>query len=65
MPFVEVKMIAGRSHDVKAKLVERITDTLVETLGAKPDTVTVILTDVPKEDWATAGILLSDRGTQK
>ena len=65
MPLVEVKMLAGRSHDVKYKLVRRITETVVETLGSKPDAVTVILTDVPREDWARAGILMSDRESPK
>jgi 4-oxalocrotonate tautomerase len=33
----------------------------VRTLGGSPDSVDILFYDVKKQDWATAGVLWSDR----
>ena len=61
MPFINVKMLAGRSEEQKRELVKAITDAMVNICGAKPEGTTVLIEDVAKEDWAKGGILMSDQ----
>ena len=60
MPIVEVKMYAGRSHAQKAELAKAITDAMVDIGKTQPEAVMVLFQDVPREDWAQAGVLASD-----
>ena len=55
MPFIDVTMIEGRSNEVKAKLMERLTQVAAETTGAPIDTIRVVLREVPGHHWGVAG----------
>jgi 4-oxalocrotonate tautomerase len=61
MPVVTVQMWTGRSREQKRNLVRAITDAMVQHAGAKPTNLHVILQEVPKEDWALAGVLGDER----
>ena len=61
MPVVNVQLLSGRSKDQKTRIAQAITDALVDIGGAKPEGVTVIFSDTEKADWASAGVLLSDK----
>jgi len=61
MPIIQVSMITGRSREKKRALAKALTDAFVTAAGAKPESVQVIIHDVEKDDWATAGALVSDR----
>jgi 4-oxalocrotonate tautomerase len=54
-------MWTGRSREQKRALVRAITDAMVQHAGAKPANLHVILQEVPKEDWALAGVLGDER----
>jgi 4-oxalocrotonate tautomerase len=54
MPVIEVHMWAGRSREQKKNVIKGITDVFVKE-GVPAEAVTVILHDVPKENWGTAG----------
>ncbi len=62
MPFINVKMIEGRTTEQKRQLAKALTEAIVEICGAKPEGTTVVIEDHAKEDWATGGVLLADRG---
>lgn len=55
MPLVEIKWWEGRDNEVKAKTIEMITNALVEACGCSKESVTVIIQDIPKEQWGRAG----------
>ncbi len=61
MPFVNVKMLNGRTIDQKRALVQAITDAMVTICHAKADGTTIIIEEVDREDWARGGILVADR----
>ncbi|MBT4501609.1 MAG: 2-hydroxymuconate tautomerase family protein [Gemmatimonadetes bacterium] len=61
MPFIEVKMLEGRTEEQKRKLVAAITDALVEICDVKPEGTMVTIEEYPRNHWATAGVLISDR----
>lgn len=60
MPTFQIDLFEGRSVEQKRRFVEAITRATCETLGCEPSSVDIILRDVKKENWATAGKLWSD-----
>lgn len=61
MPVVTVQLWPGRTKEQKRKLVKAITQAMVDHAGAKPTNLHVILQEVPKEDWALAGVMGDER----
>lgn len=61
MPTIHVQMFAGRTPDQKRALARALTEATVATIGASPESVDVIFTDVARDDWATGGVLWSDK----
>lgn len=61
MPVVNIQLLSGRSKDQKTKIAKAVTDALVDIGGARPQGVQVIFSDVEKDDWANAGVLMSDK----
>ena len=60
MPIVRVEMWPGRTHEQKAALAKAITDVMVSIAKTTPEATIVVFEDVPKENWAEAGVLASD-----
>ncbi len=61
MPMIRVEMFAGRTPEQKSALVKALTEAFVSTAGGTPQAVQVILQDVEKSSWATAGVLASEK----
>ena len=61
MPIIHVNMYEGRTIDQKRKLVVAMTEAVVKSLDTKPETVRIIIHDIPKHNIAVAGILASER----
>ncbi len=61
MPFINVKMLSGRSAEQKRALVEALTNAMVETCGADREGTTVVIEECEREHWAKGGVLISDR----
>jgi 4-oxalocrotonate tautomerase len=61
MPVITVQMYTGRTSQQKRALVRALTDAMVQHAGAKPDNLHVILQEVPKENWALAGVMGNER----
>jgi 4-oxalocrotonate tautomerase len=57
MPFIEVKLWAGRTREQKAELAQRLTDVIVEVAGCESSAVTIVFDDYAKRDWAEGGRL--------
>jgi len=62
MPLVQITMLTGRTVDQKRKLAERITDVMVEEARAQREAVVVVFNEVSKESYASAGLLVADKG---
>jgi 4-oxalocrotonate tautomerase len=61
MPTIRVEMFEGRTPEQKQALVKAITEACVQTLGSPPESVDILLFDVPRQHWATGGQLWSER----
>ncbi len=65
MPTLRVELFEGRSADQKRALAKELTEACVRVLGSNADSVDVIFQDVKKENWATGGVLWSDKTAAK
>ncbi len=59
VPFVQVTVWAGMSADNKKKTAEGITK-IFEGMGIPSQATTVVIVEVPRENWATGGKLHSE-----
>ncbi len=60
MPTLHLEMHPGRTPEQKRAFVTEVTRVVVETLTCPPESVDVVITEVPREHWAKAGKLMSD-----
>jgi 4-oxalocrotonate tautomerase len=61
MPTFNVQMFEGRTVEQKRAFVDAVTRVTCETLGCAPESVDIIITDVERANWATAGVLWADK----
>ncbi|MES2481562.1 MAG: 4-oxalocrotonate tautomerase [Pseudomonadota bacterium] len=61
MPTLRVELMEGRTVEQKKALVQALTQAVVDTLGSKPESVDVLLFDIKRQDWATGGVLWSEK----
>lgn len=61
MPTIRVELLEGRTPEQKTALVKALTQAVVESLGAKPESVDVVLFDIPRQNWATGGVQWSEK----
>lgn len=61
MPTINVQLFEGRSAEQKRAFVKAITEATCDSLKCDPSSVDVILQEVKREHWATAGTLWSEQ----
>jgi 4-oxalocrotonate tautomerase len=61
MPTIRVELFEGRTPEQKRNLVKALTQACVDTLGSKPESVDILLFDLPPSNWATGGELWSEK----
>ncbi|WP_058936578.1 4-oxalocrotonate tautomerase [Roseateles depolymerans] len=61
MPTLRVELFEGRTPEQKAELAKELTAACVRVLGGSPDAVDVLFFDVARQNWATGGVLWSDK----
>jgi 4-oxalocrotonate tautomerase len=60
MPTINVQMFDGRTIEQKRAFVKAVTEAACRTLDCGAESVDIIIQEVPRENWATAGRLWSD-----
>ncbi|MGC1550264.1 MAG: 4-oxalocrotonate tautomerase [Rhodanobacter sp.] len=60
MPTLHLEMHPGRTLEQKRAFVREATRVAVETLACPPESVDIVITEVPREAWAKGGKLVSD-----
>lgn len=61
MPHIQITLLEGRTPEQKRKIVERITNTMVEEAGTNREGVVITFVEVSSADYASAGTLVLDR----
>jgi 4-oxalocrotonate tautomerase len=54
--------LQGREPHMKATLIRSVTAAIVDSLKVKPDSVRVIITEVPPEHWGIGGVSAKELG---
>lgn len=60
MPMIRLEMLPGRTAEQKREFAREVTRVAVETLKCKPESVDVVITEIPKSHWAKGGELMGD-----
>lgn len=55
MPIAIIHLMEGRDDAKKARAIAAVTQALVESLEVKPESVRVILQEIPAAHWGIAG----------
>jgi 4-oxalocrotonate tautomerase len=55
MPVVKIDMYPGRDKETKKKLIETVTKAVSESIKCPAEAVTVVIDDIPKENWGMGG----------
>lgn len=55
MPIIEMHLLVGRSSEDKARAARAITAAAAESLGVKPETVRILVTEHGKDEFYVAG----------
>ncbi|OOP65324.1 hypothetical protein BMF89_00270 [Arthrobacter sp. SRS-W-1-2016] len=61
-PLIQVLNASPASTEKKRELLAALTSTYAEVIGIRPDTIRVVLQEVPRENWPVAGVTLGDSG---
>lgn len=62
MPVMIVHMLEGRSQEQKERFIEALTKAAEDTLDSKPESVRVLLQEMPKEHFGVAGASMKKLG---
>jgi 4-oxalocrotonate tautomerase len=62
MPIANLQMLHGRGPELKESLIRAVTAAIADTLKVKPESVRVILTEVPAEHWGIGGVSAKELG---
>ncbi|HSI40149.1 MAG TPA: 4-oxalocrotonate tautomerase [Xanthobacteraceae bacterium] len=60
MPVIRVEMLEGRTREQKREFAETVTREGARILKCPPEAIQIVFLSVPKDDWATAGRLMSE-----
>lgn len=61
MPTFHIELFEGRTPEKKRELMEVLTRETCRVLECDPGSVDIIITDVKKENWSTAGVPWSEQ----
>lgn len=61
MPFVEITLIEGRPPDRLRALIHEVHEAVVRAVGAPPESVRVVLREVPATNWAAGDVTIAER----
>ncbi len=60
MPIINVHMLAGRSPAQKKAFIKEVAAVAMRTLDVPEHAVTIVLTDVPAEQWGAGTRTIAD-----
>jgi 4-oxalocrotonate tautomerase len=60
MPYINLQITKGLTREHKATIVREFTETLVRTLGKKPEHIHIVIQEIADEDWGFEGVLTDE-----
>lgn len=66
MPYVNIKITKeGASPEQKKRLIEGVTELLVQVLNKNPATTVVVIDEVETDNWGIGGVPVTERRKYK
>jgi 4-oxalocrotonate tautomerase len=62
MPIAHILILEGREPEQKQALIRAVTAAISDSLQAKPESIRVILQEVPQEHWGIGGVSAKELG---
>jgi 4-oxalocrotonate tautomerase len=62
MPIANIQILAGRPVEAKQALIRSVTAAIVDALQVKPESVRVIVQEIPAEHWGIGGVSAKELG---
>lgn len=62
MPLAQIFLVEGRTEEQKRAVIEKVTQALVDAVGAPQQAVRVWIQEMPKENFGIAGVTAKDLG---
>lgn len=62
MPIIQINMLEGRSDEQKKRLAEKVTDAVVEAIGAPRNSVRILIHQMGPYDFSVGGVPAADSG---
>jgi 4-oxalocrotonate tautomerase len=51
MPYINVQITKGATRAEKSKIINEMTNTLVNTLNKKPEHIHIVIQEIAEENW--------------
>ena len=64
MPVIRVEMFR-RTQEQKRNLVKKLTDAFIKACGGNKESIKILITEVDKKNWASGGVMTSDKKNSK
>lgn len=61
MPIIHMHLMEGRTPEQKRAAAKAVTEAVVRTLGAKPETVRVLITELDANGFYVGGLTQAER----
>jgi len=61
MPYVNVKMLEGRTKEQKEEIIRGVTEVISRVLNKSPEATYVVIEDVPTDNWGIGGKSMTER----
>ena len=61
MPFVNIRLVGGRSQERKDEISKRVVDAISDVLQLPKDDIWGVFEDVPAEDWYVGSTTVAER----
>jgi 4-oxalocrotonate tautomerase len=65
MPIATIYLLEGRTPEQKKELIKNVSSAIIHTLAAPPESVRVILNEMPFDHYGIAGLPVLEYRTQK
>jgi 4-oxalocrotonate tautomerase len=60
VPHVVITIGAGRTDQQLRSMIHRVHEALAETVGARPEHIRIVVSEVPRTHWATGDVTLRE-----
>ncbi|GGO22500.1 4-oxalocrotonate tautomerase [Microbispora rosea subsp. aerata] len=61
MPIIDVSLLTGRTESELREMISAVHDAVVRSLGVPPESVRILVRELPPTHWAAGGETIAER----